>query len=68
MHINKEQFVNLLRESTITQAYITACVVTTCCVMWAMGNVIPDTLQTVLIIVVGFFFGTKAATLSQKGK
>lgn len=63
---NKQQFITLLRESTITQAYITACVVTTACVMWGMGNPIPEGLQTVLIMVVGFFFGTKAATLSQR--
>lgn len=64
----RTKFIELLEKSTITQAYITICVVTTCCVMWAMGNTIPDTLQTVLVIVVGFFFGTKAATMAQKGK
>jgi len=64
--MSKAQFVKLLRESTITQAYITGCVVTTCCVMWAMGNPIPEALQTILIIVVGFFFGSKAANLSKK--
>lgn len=62
----KAKFVELLEKSTITQAYITMAVVTTACVLWGLQVDIPESLQTVIIIVIGFFFGTKAAT-SRKG-
>ena len=63
----KTKFLELLESSTITQSYITMCVITTACVMWGMGMEIPEGLQAVVLMVVGFFFGTKAALLSKKG-
>jgi biotin transporter BioY len=63
----KAKFLELLEKSTIPQAYITMAVVTTCCVLWGFGQPVPEGLQTALIVVIGFFFGTKAASISQKG-
>lgn len=61
----KAKFVELLEKSTITQSYITICVVTTACILWGLGQTIPDGLQAVLLMVVGFFFGTKAASMAR---
>lgn len=67
MHV-KTKFVELLEKSTITQAFITMAVVGAACILWATGNPLPEGLQTILTIVVGFFFGTKAATMAKGAK
>lgn len=64
----KAKFIELLQASTITQSYITMCVITTACIMWGMGMDIPEGLQAVVLMVTGFFFGTKAALLRKKGE
>lgn len=64
----KAKFLELLERSTITQAYITIAVITTACVLWGMQVDIPDTLQTIIVIVIGFFFGTKTQIQRKKGE
>lgn len=64
----KAKFVELLEKSTITQAFITMAVTTAACVLWATGEPLPEGLQVILTIVVGFFFGTKAATMRKGDK
>lgn len=64
----KAKFVELLEKSTITQAFVTMAVVTTACIMWSTGNPLPEGLQIILTLVVGFFFGTKSATLKKGGE
>jgi len=63
----KAKFVELLEKSTITQSYITMAVITTACVMWGMGVEMPEGLQAAVMIVLGFFFGQKSASLRKKG-
>ena len=63
----KAKFVELLEKSTITQSYITIAVITTACITWGMGVEMSEGLQAAVMIVLGFFFGSKAATMRQKG-
>lgn len=64
----KTKFIELLEKSTITQAFITMAVVSAACILWATGQPLPEGLQVILTIVVGFFFGTKAATMAKGDK
>lgn len=64
----RAKFLELLEKSTITQSYITMAVVTVACVLWGMQVDIPESLQTIIIIVIGYFFGTKAASLKKEGE
>lgn len=64
----KSKFLELLEKSTITQAFITMAVVSTACILWAIGEPLPEGLQIIVTIVVGFFFGTKAATMAKGDK
>lgn len=54
-----KQFWNLLRDSTLTQAAVTVCVVGVSCYLWATGQPIPQELWTADTFVLGFFFGAK---------
>lgn len=62
------KLVELLRESTLTQVYITIAFVTLACVLWYQGVVLPRTLENLLLVVMGFYFGRKYNSVSQKGK
>lgn len=53
------KFMELLEQSTITQALITTALVFTVCFLWATGKPIPSDLFQLTITVVGFWFGSK---------
>lgn len=55
-----DKFLQLLEESVIVQACITLLVVATWCVMVATGQTPPDALTQVVLLVLGFYFGSKA--------
>lgn len=57
---------DLLRESTLTQIYITVILVTLAVVMWYSGKPIPEGLKTLLYIVIGFYFGRKYGDIEEK--
>lgn len=63
-----EKFWNLLRESVITQALVTLVLVITVCFMAATGREIPDLLNTALIAVLCFYFGTKSQQLLNRAQ
>lgn len=63
----KAKVLELFEKSTITQSYITIAVITTACVLWGMQVEIPETLRVIIVMVIGYFFGQKSATLRQKG-
>ena len=54
-----DKFLDLLRESVIVQAAITLCLVVTVCYLTATGQEIPELLSTALMLVLGFYFGSK---------
>lgn len=56
------KFLDLLERSVITQSFITLLVVTACIVLAVMGQPLPEWLETVLYVIIGFFFGSKSVT------
>jgi len=54
-----DKFWQLLQESVIVQALITLTLVATVCYMVATGQDIPELLSTALMLVLGFYFGSK---------
>jgi len=53
------RFWQLLKESIIVQGLVTLALVGTFCYLVATGRPVPDSLQGLLGLVVGFFFGAK---------
>jgi len=54
-----QKFWELLQESVIVQAIITLALVATACYMVATGQDVPELLSTALMLVLGFYFGSK---------
>lgn len=52
-------FWSLVKESTITQAFVTFCLIVTLCILWGMGKTVPTDLYQLTVLVVGFWFGSK---------
>jgi len=53
------KFLDLLQQSVIVQACITLCLVVTVCYLTATGQTVPELLSTALMLVLGFYFGSK---------
>jgi len=54
------KFWELFQESVIVQAAITLALVLTVCYLVATGQEVPELLSTALMLVLGFYFGSKA--------
>lgn len=54
-----KKFWELFEQSVITQSIITVMLVITVCVMFIMGRPIPSLLESLTMIVVGFWIGSK---------
>ncbi len=52
-------FWELLKESVITQAFITALVISATVYLWVAGHTVPPELLALDSLVVGFYFGGK---------
>jgi len=64
------KFWELLQESVIVQALITLALVITTCYLVATGRDVPELLSTSLMLVLGFYFGSKtqqAIAIYKKG-
>lgn len=59
-------FWELLKESVITQAFITMAAMATTFYLMAAGRPIPDALTQIDLLVLGFYFGAKMGV--QQGK
>lgn len=57
----------LVKESTLVQGAIALIVTITICVMFLTNRVVPSELYNVLILILGFYFGTKAQFTARKG-
>lgn len=57
---NWETFWTLFRESTVIQAVITGMICLTVCGLVIRGMPIPDSLDRSMILILGFYFGTKS--------
>ena len=54
-----DTFWKLFQESVIVQALITLALVITTCYLVATGQDVPELLSTALMLVLGFYFGSK---------
>jgi len=55
-----ERFWQLFEESVIVQACIALAMVITICAMVVLGRDIPDLMTNALMLVLGFYFGSKS--------
>jgi hypothetical protein len=58
------EFWKLLRESVILQAVLSLLLWSTICYMYLQGRTVPGELLTVGGAIIGFYFGTKVATIA----
>jgi hypothetical protein len=56
-----DKFWDLFQQSVIVQSLVTLILVGTLCYMFATGAAIPDLLAQVTLLVIGFWFGSKAS-------
>lgn len=54
-----DKFIALLRDSTIVQGGITFVCIVTACYLWMNGKEVPETLLGIVLLVVGYYFGSK---------
>lgn len=54
------KFWELLERSIIVQAVVTGALVLTYCALTVQGKAIPEGFQNVLLVVVGFWFGSQS--------
>lgn len=63
------RFWELLQESVIVQGAVTLILVSTCCYLFATGQEIPEFLGQALMLVLGFYFGSKIQqVIGRKGE
>lgn len=60
-------FWKLLKESVIVQAAITLMLVSTVCYLWVAQITIPEGLAYSLMLVLGYYFGSKTQNILNKG-
>jgi len=53
------KFLELLERSVIVQGLVTVGFVGTAMVLYVRGDEVPQALQSVIVLVLGFWFGTK---------
>jgi len=63
-----EKFWDLFQQSVIVQSLVTLVLVGTLCYMFATGQAIPDLLGQVTLLVIGFWFGSKASMVAFNSK
>lgn len=61
-----DRFWELLEKNTLISSFIAAAMVATACVMWGMQIPIPKTLETALVLVLGYFLGSKIERANRK--
>jgi len=58
-------FWELLRESVLVQGFVTVCFVVAFIVLACLGRPIPDLFSNVLLMVIGYWFGTYTQKAAQ---
>ena len=61
-----DKFLELLGDSVIFQGVLVIMIASTVCYMYVMGIVVPENLDRLLFVIVGFFFGGKQVTAVSK--
>jgi len=62
-----EEFIELLRESVLVQSLITLLVVSIVCYLVIVQQPVPELLSQVMMLVIGFYFGSKTQQQFTKG-
>ena len=60
-------FVDLLRESVLVQGILTLALVGVALTLMLQGREVPKDLWSMLMIVLGFYFGSKAENIKLRG-
>ncbi len=63
-----DKIVELLRESTLIQGTITLVCIVTMAILYLTNRQVPQTLVDVIFMIVGYYFGSKAAQRMLKGR
>lgn len=63
-----DKFVELLRESVLVQGIITLVLVGVACYLLIVGRPVPELLASMLMLVLGFYFGTKSQQTIERFK
>jgi len=61
-----DRFFDLLEKNTLVSSFIAAAMVITACVLWGMQIPIPKPLETALMLVLGYFLGSKIERANRK--
>ena len=61
-----DRLFDLLEKNTLVSSFIAAAMVVTACVMWATGLAIPEPLEAALMLVLGYFLGSKVERANRK--
>lgn len=57
--MNNVTFAELLEKSVIFQGILVLGLTAAACYLWVTGRTVPDALNNLLLVIVGFFFGSK---------
>lgn len=63
----KETFVDLLKSSTLIQGTIALVATGTVAYLYIVGRPVPDTLVSLTMLIVGYYFGGKTQQAIEKG-
>jgi len=64
----KGRFHDLLMESVIIQGLVTLILVATVSYMFVVGMDVPDTLTSIIYVIIGFYFGSKTQQTIVRGQ
>lgn len=62
------QFWELLKQSVIIQGLITVMLIGTICYLALSGKIIPQFIEDITALVIGFYFGAKVQNLVNRSK
>jgi hypothetical protein len=62
-----DKLIELLKESTLIQGTVTIGVIAVICVLYLSNREVPQTLVDIVMVIVGFWFGSKTNLAYQKG-
>jgi hypothetical protein len=63
-----DKFWKLFEESVIVQAIITLALVVTTCILVGQGKPVPELLASGLMLVLGFYFGSKTQQMINRSR
>lgn len=62
-----EKFWEMMEKNVLVSSFIAGAMVVTACYMWATGQLIPSAMEAALMLVLGYFLGSKAQQQVDRG-